>query len=234
MLGGVLALALAASGLSADQARALQQRVPPALSGPLAKLRDPLSACIREQKPSVAHLRARLKDVRELERAARPLLTQGVKPEQVHGALALCWSRVAELEGALAIEGEGDRAERDAVRTAAAQRAQDADTLAADEYALMHAPLTTLDQALKQRMPALQACWREHLMRTAGAADTLDVKLSLDWEALKTSVTFEPALTGHRLQLGECLATRALGVPRPPPDQPVGVELPLHLTAPER
>ena len=220
------ALGLAVSGLSPEQTRQLAQRIDGKLTGPLAVLVAPLRAAREGAEPTVAHVRARLAAMRDLESAARPLLQRGVQPQLVHRALALAWQELSDLEAALEIQGEGDEAIRGAVRGMAHARSADAAALARSESDRADAKPLHSSDLLTRLQPELTACYDEHQLRVEGA-EAIDALATLELDAGHVSaVSFEPPLANARAPLGECLSTRLLGLPLA--DDADALELPLH------
>ena len=249
----LVALVLAgAPHLAQDELALLSRSVPP-LVGPLAVLSSPLErARVHGAPPSVEAVREHLAAVRTLEEKARAAMASALAPSEratLHQLLGLAWAEVANLEEALAIEGQGEGPERNAVRAQARLRSEDAWQLSASELfdaasepqgALpgpVHALGLRLGRGLRQRASAsdvarsrggeLQACWEEHLL-TQGAEEPLPLVVTLELEAGRVvGVSFQPALTKQRVHLGACLSTRLLAWRVT--DDADALELPVHL-----
>jgi hypothetical protein len=227
----VVVLAGAPHLAQSDLAR-LRRTIPAQLKGPLAPLSPKLEAARSGTKPSVANVRNRLKEMRELETAARALLANpAIDPQPVHQALALGWGDLAELEGALAIEGEGDELQRDAVRTNARARAEDAEALAASELDSKTARGPAAQVVVRQQS-ALDACWQEHLLSTSAPVTVERMATVVLEKGRVRAVSFTSPLAGPLAHLGECLQTRILGWQLT--DDADALELPLRFTAPNR
>jgi hypothetical protein len=241
--------------LSTDDVRSLQKALG-AMDGPLARLSNPLIAARAGSTPTTATVKSRLVAMRELELDARALLESEPSPSvraKAHLALAVAWAELADLEQALALEGEGDGPTRVAVRQIAQDRAADARALAFAEatacarepggppgssgvcQAAAGAPLgsRSLGEELQALAPAVQACWQEHLASQNG-----DVRLELtatltvvhDGPRVRTQqATLLPVLQGPRVRLGECLTVRLLGLRAEGAGDADAVEVPLRL-----
>lgn len=237
---------------------ALLGRSIPLLTGPLASLGPPLEqARVHGAAPSVAAARDHLAAVRGLEEKARLALggpLSAANRAALHLALGVAWAELANLEGALAIEGEGDGPERVAVRSQARTRGEDATLLAASElFDAASEPGATLPDSLRalglrvgaslrqsasagdvarSRASELQACWEEHLL-TQGQEEPLALLATLELDAGRvTGVSFQPTLAKQRARLSACLTLRLLGWRVT--DAADALELPLRLGATAR
>lgn len=230
-----LLLAVLLSGaphLSQQELAHLRAEVMPRLAGPYAALAPGLAAPGPHTKPSVKAVRARLQALRELESAARTLLVNpAIDARLVHRALALGWGELAELEGALAIEGEGDEVQRNAVRESARARAADAEALAASELAERDARGPAA-QVVARQQPALDACWQEHLLATSDPVAVERLATLAVEKGRVRAVGFSAPLQGPLARFGECLQTRLLGWQLT--DDAETLELPLRFTVPQR
>ncbi len=202
--------------------------------------------------PSVEAVRDHLAALRTLEEQARGLLVPSLPPADratLHAWLGTAWAEVANLEEALAIEGQGEGRERVMVRAQARLRADDAHALAASELFAaatevggnLPAPVCAIGlkqgtglmqsasarEVTRSRGAEVHACWQEHLL-TQGAEDPLALLATLELDQGRvTGVSFKPSLDRQRGRLGACLATRLLAWRVT--DDAYALELPLRL-----
>jgi len=229
MIGcALLAVALAAASPLPDGYRSMANGiVEPALANALKPIASAYRAATAPAKPTVEAVRTKLRQIRTLEAKARPFLTGRKGSIAARYALAIAWVDLGDLESALAEKGEGkSEATREAVRQEAQARADDAYTIA--KFAGPMDP-DAIARVLPYRMPALKACWQEHLLSRA-KPDAVDATATLSLtRGHVTQVKFAPELRGPRAHLGECLTTRLLGFVVT--DDAEAIELPLHFTA---